>query len=246
MAYVGDEAKNIKLALFTDASFAIDQRDSKSTSGIFLYLVGPRTFVPITWACKKQGCVSHSSTEAEIVALDAGIRMEGIPAMVFWDVVIRTMNPEAKRNSETVEKHQTIEIDTKVPPRMTSLNKLLSEVDFVPPFIPALTDVAKLVCMQDNDAVIKGSIKGRSKNFRECPRTHRINVDWLWERIRTDPGISVLYVQTKRQLADILTKAQFTDPFGPICVDYLCFAPLRMYEFRMIILFKQVPHPRKR
>ena len=158
MAYVGDEAKDIKLALFTDASFAIDQRDSKSTSGIFLYLVGPRTFVPITWACKKQTCVSHSSTEAEIVALDAGIRMEGIPAMVFWDVVIKTMNPEAPKNKVTADQHQSIEIDTELPPRMTSLNKLLSEVDYVPPFVPPPSDVSKLVCMQDNDAVIKGSI----------------------------------------------------------------------------------------
>lgn len=42
MASEEAEAKDIKLALFTDASFAIDQKDSKSTSGIFLYLVGPR------------------------------------------------------------------------------------------------------------------------------------------------------------------------------------------------------------
>ena len=30
--------------------------------------------------CKKQTSVSHSSTEAEIISLDAGLRMDGIPA----------------------------------------------------------------------------------------------------------------------------------------------------------------------
>ena len=33
------------------------------------------------WICKKQTSVSHSSTEAEIISLDAGLRMDGIPAL---------------------------------------------------------------------------------------------------------------------------------------------------------------------
>ena len=35
---------------------------------------------PIRWMCKKQTAVSHSSTESEIISLDAGLRMDGIPA----------------------------------------------------------------------------------------------------------------------------------------------------------------------
>ena len=38
--------------------------------------------------CKKQTSVSHSSTEAEIISLDAGLRMDGIPALALWDLVI--------------------------------------------------------------------------------------------------------------------------------------------------------------
>ena len=49
---------------------------------------GSRTFVPIIWMCKKQTLVSHSSTEAEIISLDAGLRMDGIPAIDLWDLVI--------------------------------------------------------------------------------------------------------------------------------------------------------------
>ena len=38
--------------------------------------------------CKKQTSVSHSSTDAEIISLDAGSRMDGIPALTLWDLVI--------------------------------------------------------------------------------------------------------------------------------------------------------------
>jgi len=48
MCYVGDSPSQCKLMLFRDASFAGDLRDSKSTSGCILCLVGPNTFVPLT------------------------------------------------------------------------------------------------------------------------------------------------------------------------------------------------------
>jgi hypothetical protein len=96
---VGDGPEDCKLTLFSDASFAGDLRDSKSTSGAFLALVAPNTFVPLTWMCKKQVAVSHSSSEAEVVALDAGVRMEGIPALVLWEQVIEVLS--TKRTTKT-------------------------------------------------------------------------------------------------------------------------------------------------
>ena len=41
------------------------------------------TFVPISWMCKKQPSVSHSSTESEIISLDAGLRLDGISRSRF-------------------------------------------------------------------------------------------------------------------------------------------------------------------
>ena len=41
------------------------------------------TFVPISWMCKKQTSVSHSSTESEIISLDAGLGLDGIPALDY-------------------------------------------------------------------------------------------------------------------------------------------------------------------
>ena len=49
ICYVGYKAADCKLALFCDASFAGDLKDSKSTSVAILCLVGSRTFVPISW-----------------------------------------------------------------------------------------------------------------------------------------------------------------------------------------------------
>ena len=68
--HVGNTAKQCRLGLFQDSDFAGDLEDSKSTSGRTLCVFGSHTFVPISWMCKKQTSVSHSSTESEIISLD--------------------------------------------------------------------------------------------------------------------------------------------------------------------------------
>ena len=65
------------------------------------------TFVPISWMCKKQTLVSHSSTESEIISLDAGLRLDGIPALDLRDVVIevlRSSNSNKKTNQHRSRK----------------------------------------------------------------------------------------------------------------------------------------------
>ena len=85
---MGNTAQQCRLGLFQDSDFAVDLEDSKSTSGGVLKIFGSRTFVPMSWMCKKQTSVTHSSTEAEIISLDAGLRMDGNPALTLWDLVI--------------------------------------------------------------------------------------------------------------------------------------------------------------
>ena len=75
--YVGNTAKQCRLGLFQDCDFAGDLEDSKSTSGGTLCVFGSHTFVQISWMCKKQTSVSHSSTESEIISLDAGLKLDG-------------------------------------------------------------------------------------------------------------------------------------------------------------------------
>ncbi len=202
-SYIGDPAHLILLVLFSDASFAGDLVGSKSTTGGFLVLVGPNTWCPITWLCKKQGAVSHSSSEAEIIALDACTRMEGLPALMLWDLVIDVFGDKSQLPNKVRNPPAT---GSGVLPDIRNT----FEVDFVPPSIATSSGLAKLLLLEDNDAVIKMTLKMRAPTLRHVARTHRVDLDWLFERIQYDPGVSIHFVGTKQQIADMCTKGQFS------------------------------------
>ena len=63
---------------------------------------------------------------------------------------------------------------------------------------------------EDNEAVIKMTIAGRSPTMRHVSRTHRVAIDWLLDRTNLEPKIQIKHVNTKNQLADILTKGSFS------------------------------------
>ena len=46
--------------------------------------------------------------------------------------------------------------------------------------------------------------------MRHVSRTHRVALDWLFDRINLDPKIQIKYLRTKNQLADMLIKGSFT------------------------------------
>ena len=69
---------------------------------------------------------------------------------------------------------------------------------------------AMLCIFEDNEAVIKMIIKGRSLTVRHVSRTHRVALGWLFDRVNLDPKIQIKYIDTQNQLADILTKGNFT------------------------------------
>ena len=59
--------------------------------------------------CKKQTSVSHSSTESEIISLNAGLRMDGLPALDLWDTVIevlRTTKDNIQPGHTSSRKHE--------------------------------------------------------------------------------------------------------------------------------------------
>ena len=98
--HVGNTAQQCRLGLFQDSDFAGDLEDSKSISGGTLCIFGSHTFVPISWMCKKQTSVSHSSTESEIISLDAGLRMEGIPALDSWDLIVTVLHGDTHQSKQ--------------------------------------------------------------------------------------------------------------------------------------------------
>ena len=112
--YVGNTAQQCRFGLFQDSDFAGDLEDSKSTSGRTLCIFASHTFVPISWMCKKQTAVSHSSTEAEVISLDAGLRMHGFPLSI-WDLVVEVFHsaPNQNINAKDVREPQRNLSETK-------------------------------------------------------------------------------------------------------------------------------------
>ena len=86
----------------------------------------------------------------------------------------------------------------------------LDNVDFVSSNVQSSHQEALLNVFEDNEAVIKMIIRGTSPTMRHVSRTHRVALDWLFDRINLDPKIQSKYIDTKNQLADILTKGNFT------------------------------------
>ena len=82
--------------------------------------------------------------------------------------------------------------------------------DLVPSIVQSANHEALLYVFEDNEAVIKMIMKGRSPTMRHVSRTHRVALDWLFDRINLDTKIQIKYNDTKNQLADILTKGSFT------------------------------------
>ena len=200
----GNTAKQCRLGLFQDSHFAGDLEDSKSTSGGTLCIFGSHTFVPISWMCKKQTSVSHSSTRSEIIAMDAGLRLDGIPALDLWNLIVLVLGNTTQNHDRTGRpvvcphpKHW----------RKQSRRVIndLDNVDLVPSNVHSSHQEALLYVFEDNEAVIKMIVKGRSPTMKHVSRTHRVSLDWLFDRINLDPKIQIKYIDTKNQLADMLT-----------------------------------------
>ena len=66
------------------------------------------------------------------------------------------------------------------------------------------------MCLRTTKQWSKWSLKGRSPTMRHVSRTHKVALDWSFDRINLDPKIQIKYIDTKNQLADILTKGNFT------------------------------------
>ena len=139
-----------------------DLDDQKMTSGRTLFLFGSHTFVHMKWTCKKQTSVSHSSTEAEIISLDAGLRMDSIPALTLWDLVIEVLHSvpnqtdgpksEPRGNPSAVVKlnmHNTI-----------PTNVIPTNIDHIPSNTTNSGSGAMLHVLEDNGAAIKMIIEG--------------------------------------------------------------------------------------
>ena len=88
---MGNTAKQCRLGLFQDSDFAGDLEGSNPLLEEHLCIFGSHTFVPISWMCKKQTAVSHFSTESEMISLDTGLRLDDLPALDLWDLIVSVL-----------------------------------------------------------------------------------------------------------------------------------------------------------
>ena len=70
-----------------------------------------------------------------------------------------------------------------------SNNKIdaMQDIDSVPSNVQSASQETLLYVFEDNEAVIKMIMKGRSPTMRHVSRTHRVALDWLFDRINLDP-----------------------------------------------------------
>ena len=156
--------------------------------------------------CKKQTAVCHSSTKSEIISLDTGLRLDGLPALELWDLIVSVLG----NISRISDRSGTPENDERKHHKSHNKIDAMKDIDSVPSNVQSARQEALLYVFEDNEAVIKMIIKGRSPTMRHVSRTHRVALDWLFDRINLDPKIQIKYIDTKNQLADILTKGNFT------------------------------------
>ena len=156
--------------------------------------------------CKKRTSVSHSLTESEIVSLDAGLRMDGGPALDLWDLIVAILHGNTNQSKPVRGNLSSSLTRNSIPGKFDDLNN----VDFVSSNANSSRQEALLYIFEDNEALIKMIINARIPTVRHVSRTHRVALDWLFDRINLDPKIQIKYIDTKKQLADILTKGNFT------------------------------------
>ena len=202
------------LGLLQDSGFAGDLEDSKSTSGGILCFFGRQTFVPKSCQCKKQTPVSHSSREVEIISLDAGLRMDGIPALILWDLVIQVFHSVPNKNDGPKREPRgspsaVVKPNMHAPIPIKYTNVIPTNVDHIPPSTTHAGPNAMLYVSEDNEAVIKKDYQ-RRPTMRNVSRTHRVALDWLCDKINLDPKFRIRYIASTHQFADTSTKGNFT------------------------------------
>ena len=129
--------------------------------------------------CKKQTSVSHRSTESEIVSLDKGLRLDGLLVLELWDPIVSVLGNISRVSDRT---GQPLNGKNKSQHKIDAMR----DIDSVLSNVQSANEEALLYVFEDNEAVIKMILKGRSPTMRHVSRIHRVAFDWLFDRINLD------------------------------------------------------------
>ena len=157
--------------------------------------------------------MSHSSAESEIISLDADLRMDGIPALDLWHLIIDVMHSNSNQKQKDKQVRKNLSRSQTFKKLNSQMNTPVSQGylelvndDFVPSNVNSCHKGTMLCIFEVNEAVIKMIMKDRSPTLRHVSRTHRNTLDWLFDRITSDPKIQIRNVKSTNSL----TKGNFT------------------------------------
>ena len=89
------------------------------------------------------------------------------------------------------------------------MDELSNVVDFVTNASSSQFEVQFFI-FEDIEAVIKMIIEATNPTMRHVSRSHRVALDWLFDRVSLDSKIQIKYVDTKNHFPGMLTKSNCT------------------------------------
>ena len=125
--------------------------------------------------CKKQTSVSHSSTESEIISLDAGLRLDGIPALDLRGLIVAVLDGNTYQRNQERSDPCTNPREVRAAPHKLQKRKKshgmiddLDNVHFISSNVNSSRQEALLYVFEDNETVIKMIFKRKESHNETC------------------------------------------------------------------------------
>ena len=103
--------------------------------------------------------------------------MDGIPVLDLWDLIVAVLHGNTNQSEQVQGNLSTSRTRKKIPGKIDDL----TNVDFVSSNANSSRKEAVLYIFEDNEALIKMIMKGRSSTVIHVSRTHRVALDWLFD-----------------------------------------------------------------
>ena len=220
--FCGKLSSIVQTWLFEDSDSAGDLEVSESISCTLLCIFGSQKFVPISWMFKKQTSVSHSSTEAELISLDAGLRVDDNSrsnSLTFDDWSISFRTEQHRRTQERATRKPVDSCQVKhAQTHPNNMHKLIQikHISVIPTNVDNIPSNTKFL-LQCHVVCLWEKWEG-NRNDDQRSKCH--NETWfaipqsctgfvIW-RINLDSRIRIRCIDTKHQLTDMLTEGNVT------------------------------------
>ena len=209
---VGKTAEQCRVGLLQDSDFTGDLEDSRSTSDGTLCVFGSHTFVPISWMCKKQICVSHRLTDFEIISVDVGLRLDGTPALDLWDLIIVVIHGNTHQSNQVRGDPCTnlVRAASHKLPIRKKFHGVTDSVDFIYIFKRAFFSSGSFVVyLWRQRSSDQDDHKGKKSYHETCFQNPQTYSEWVIQN-KFGPQKPNQIRWHHNQLADISTKGNFT------------------------------------